>query len=370
MKKDSNMVIKWLPLLVVGTLLIIIFNMLNNMSQIWQVIGTFFRIMSPFLMGILICYFLYIPCRKLEEVYKQSKVKFLVKYARAISVIIVYLILLLLIILFIMFIIPIIIASVVDLVNSVPHHYNFLIRYINNLPAGSTWIKDILTDFADGALNQLLNSSWVEQITTGLIGFANGIMNILISLVFSLYILIEKERIINFTRRLSKLLFKERTQKQMSKYLRQINNVLFTFIASKGLDSIINLVVVTSILLILGVEYAVLLGLLAGLANFIPYLGSLVAVIVISILTLITGGIGLALPTLILLLIFQQIDGNFIEPKIMGHTLKISPLLVIFSVIVGGQLFGLVGMFLAVPFVTILKQLLLEYMDSKKNAKT
>ena len=142
-----------------------------------------------------------------------------------------------------------------------------------------------------------------------------------------------------------------------------INKVLFTFISGKGLDSLINFTAVTAILLILGVPYALLLGLIAGLANFIPYLGSLFAVLFIALITLITGGPTQAFWTLIFLLMFQQTDANFIEPKIMSHHLKISPALVVFSIIVGGAYFGLIGMFLAVPIATILKQILMEYIE-------
>jgi predicted PurR-regulated permease PerM len=139
--------------------------------------------------------------------------------------------------------------------------------------------------------------------------------------------------------------------------------VLFTFIASKGLDSIINLVIISSILFIFNVKYAFLLGLIAGLFNFIPYLGSLIVIILISAITLITGGLSQAIKVLIPLLVFQQIDGNFIEPRIMKSSLKISPILVILAVVVGGAYFGIIGMFLAVPLAAIIKQVLIEYVS-------
>ena len=146
--------------------------------------------------------------------------------------------------------------------------------------------------------------------------------------------------------------------------MKQVNSVLFTFIASKGLDSVINFVVVTSILLIFKVPYALLLGLIAGLFNFIPYLGSIIAVVFIGIITLITGDLGKAIQVLIPLFIFQQLDGNYIEPRIMKSSLKISPILVILAVVVGGAYFGILGMFLAVPIAVIIKQILIEYITS------
>jgi len=189
-------------------------------------------------------------------------------------------------------------------------------------------------------------------------------------LVVSVYILLDRENIGSFFDKISRTFFEEKTQNRLKKYMRQVNKVVFAFILGKSIDSIINTVVVTSVLLIFNVKYAVLLGMICGVANFIPYLGSLIAVIFVSIITLITGGVAKSITTLVALIIFQQLDGNIIEPKIMGKTLKINPLLVIFSVIVGGAYFGVMGMFLAVPVVTVLKQILLEYIDSRNANKT
>jgi len=303
----------------------------------------------------------------MEEAYRDVNIPFISKRARGFGVLSVYLLVLLLLVLFVMFVIPILVTSLVDLASNVPAYYNSIVDFITNLSYTTGLdFADNINDFANSALSQLLDPANVEQFARSLFGFVGSIFNMFLALIISLYILLDRENIINFFNKLGAVLFKESDQKQLKKYMAQINKVLFTFIASKGLDSIINWVVVTTILLILGVEYAVLLGIIAGIANFIPYLGSLIAVIFISLLTFLTGGTALGIPTAILLIIFQQIDGNYIEPKIMGSTLKISPILVIFSVIVGGAYFGIVGMFLGVPFVTICKYILLEYMESRK----
>jgi predicted PurR-regulated permease PerM len=174
--------------------------------------------------------------------------------------------------------------------------------------------------------------------------------------------LLEREKILAFFKRFGDRVIKnEKRRYRLQKYLAQINKVLFTFIAGKGLNSIINVFIVTTMLFILGVPYYFLLGLLAGLLNFIPYLGSLIAVTLITIISLLTGGLAFGLRVVIPLFIFQQMDGNYIEPRIMKTALKISPILVITSVLVGGAYFGIWGMFFAVPIATMIKQILLEY---------
>jgi predicted PurR-regulated permease PerM len=269
---------------------------------------------------------------------------------------------------------PILVTSVVDLANSIPMYINSILDYFDNAQEDSIWyslnIADTMRESSGDIINQFINISTIEQFARGIINVAGEIFNLLLGMIISLYLLLERDRIIEFFRSLNESVFKkERVRNRLVKYLNQVNKVLFTFIASKGLDSIINLVAVTSILLIFDVPYAFLLGLIAGVFNFIPYLGSLIAVILITLITVITGGPAKAIQVVIPLLLFQQLDGNFIEPRIMKSSLKISPILVIIAVVIGGAYFGIFGMFFAVPVAAIIKQLLIEYVSHHSEAQ-
>ena len=119
---------------------------------------------------------------------------------------------------------------------------------------------------------------------------------------------------------------------------------------------------------ILGVKYAVLLGFMIGLFNLIPYIGAIIAVVIAGIITLLTGGVSQAIWMLVIVTILQQIDANIINPKIVGNSLQISPLLVILAVTVGGAYFGIIGMFLAVPIIAVIKVIIedfINYRDEK-----
>ena len=123
---------------------------------------------------------------------------------------------------------------------------------------------------------------------------------------------------------------------------------------------------------ILNVKYAVLLGFMIGLANIIPYFGAIIAIVIATIITFFTGGLSQAIWMVIVVTILQQIDANVINPKIVGDSLKISPLLVIFAVTLGGAYFGVIGMFLAVPVVAVLKLIIddfIEWKNIKNNEK-
>lgn len=120
----------------------------------------------------------------------------------------------------------------------------------------------------------------------------------------------------------------------------------------------------TIILSLLGVKFAVTLGILLGICNMIPYFGSIFASIVTMIITFFTGGLSLAIATIISLLILQQIDGNIIGPRIMGGALNLNPILIILSITVGGAYFGVLGMFLSVPVAAILKILVMNWLEA------
>ncbi len=120
---------------------------------------------------------------------------------------------------------------------------------------------------------------------------------------------------------------------------------------------------------ILGVKYAILLGFMIGIFNLIPYLGAIIGVAIAALITLLTGGIYQAIWMLVIVIILQQIDANIINPKITGTSLKISPILIIFSVTIVGSYFGIMGMFLAVPIVAIVKLIINDYIQYKEEKK-
>ena len=153
--------------------------------------------------------------------------------------------------------------------------------------------------------------------------------------------LIDKEKIKASCRRVLYLILKEEKSSKLIMYVKRINGVFSKYIFCLLLDALIMAVAATTILSILNVKYAMILGLMIGVLNLIPYFGAICAAVLSIIITLITGGFFQALWTAIALIVLQQIDGNFIGPKIMGQVLDASPLWIIFAVTLGGGLFGI-----------------------------
>ena len=218
-------------------------------------------------------------------------------------------------------------------------------------------------------IKQYLSIEKIFDYISGAINAVTSIFNVFVAVIVSIYILSSRDTIFKFARKLAEAIFKEKTYKNVGKYFNNSNEIFFKFIASQFLDAVIIGILVTIALSIMKVKYAPLLGFFIGLFNMIPYIGAIIAVGLSAIITTITGGINQAIWMLIITILLQQIDANIINPKIIGQSLKISPLLVIFAITVGGAYFGMLGMFLAVPAIAVIRIIVEDYVDYKIIAK-
>lgn len=373
MEKKNNIWGKWLYWFVFAVAIIVVYKTLDNFKDITDWLKGILDVLMPFIVGIFISYILYIPCKKIESIYSKSKVKLIKKKARGLSVFTVYLIALILLTLVIQFIVPTLATSITDLANNLVGYYNNTIENFNNIPEDSILRKIDINKIAENLSNikieEFINIETIMEYAKGALGIATGIFDFFVSLIVSVYVLIERTQILQFIKKLSNAIFKEKTYNTIGKYFNNTNAVFFKFLSSQLLDAIIVGILTSIAMMILGVKYAILLGFLIGLSNLIPYFGAIVGIGITIIITIFTGGITQAIWLAIVVIILQQIDANIINPKIVGDSLKISPLLVIFAVTVGGAYFGMLGMFLAVPIFTVLKIFIEDYIEYKNTTK-
>ena len=357
--------------LLIAIIVVVIYKMLDNFSSVQEWFGKLFLILKPFLIGLLISYILFIPCRKIESIYKKAKLKFISKKARGLSVITTYILFVLVIVIIINCIFPVLKNSIVELVSNVPSYYESLVNQYKELPEDSILkseiIQDKMAELTNIDMKQFLNinNEKILEYVKNIIDIFSGIFDVFVSIIVSVYILLQRSEIVGFLRKFARAIFKKDTYEVVDKYFTKGNEVFFTFVSSQLLDAVIVGILTTIAMLILKVKYAPLIGFTIGLFNMIPYIGAIVAVGIGIFITFITGGLGKALAMAIVVIILQQIDANIINPKIIGSSLEISPLLVIFSITVGGAYFGILGMFLAVPIAVVIKTILLDWIDSK-----
>lgn len=362
---------KWFYWLILGIALISFYKLLDNFPDIMNGIKGFLRVLRPFFIGILIAYILYIPSKKIENVVKKSKSKLIKNKSRSISIFLSYLIFITLLVLVINFIFPVLIESLTDLLSNIQGYVDLTIQKYQALPKDSILKGEIVTGLIQNIRNidiqQYINVDSILEYLKGAMNVVTSVIDVFVAVIVSIYILSERNKILRFFERLIKAIFGEKRYKNIDKYFNNTNEIFFGFLTSQLIDAIIVGVLTTIAMSIMGIKYAPLLGFIIGLFNIIPYVGAIIAVIIVAIITLITGGLSQTIGMLVVVIILQQIDANIINPKIVGSTLKISPLLVMFAITIGGAYFGMLGMFLAVPISAVLKILIEDYIKYKNS---
>lgn len=364
---------KWLFWFSFAVASIAVYKTVDSVSLIFAEIAKFFEIIAPYVMAGLAAYILYIPCRGTEKFLKKNKSKFIQKHARGISVIIVYILVALFITLSINLILPAVSESITDLANNIPNYYNSAMNFVNNLDEDSILAKIQIGDYLSKIPKMKLEDQIIKFVNVdniisslkGIVGTTSLIFDIFVTFIVSIYLLLERSEIKAFLAKVAGAFFDKKTNKTITRYYNKTNNIFFSFITSQIIDAFIVGTIITLVMTWMGIKYATLLGFVIGLFNVIPYFGAIVAVSISFIITIFTGGIGQALWLGIIITSLQQIDANIINPRILGTTLNLSPILVISSVTIGGAYFGVLGMFLGVPVTAFIKVVIEEFLDTK-----
>ena len=374
--KDKNWK-KYVAWFTLGILLIVFYKTVDGLSSAVSWLNGLVDLLMPFFIGALIAYLLYIPSKKVEDLFKRIKIKFIAKRARGLSVLFVYLTMIFLIVMIFNIIMPRIYDSVMELSKSLPTYYTDAKNYLSSLPADHIFsqvdligaIENLEKSDIVGKIIDFFDLDNINKYVKGIVDAVNVVFNLFVSFMVSVYLLLERSDIKSFAKNLFNATCTKKTCKKISRYYRKTNVIFYQFISGQIIDAFVIGVVTAIAMSIMEVKYSVLLGFFIGLFNVIPYFGAIVAVAISSIITIFTGGIQKALWMAIVIIVLQQVDANVINPRILGNSLKISPILVIFSVTFFGAYFGVLGMFLGVPIIALFKVILLDYIEEKTAEK-
>lgn len=365
---------KWIFWFTFAVASIVVFKTIDSVSEIMTMLNNFLKIIMPFIMAALVSYILYIPCTKIEKTLSKIKQR---KVKRLISVILVYIISALIIFIIFKFVVPSVSESITDLGKNIPNYFSSAINYFNNLDEENILYKLHVVDYVKTlqkydigeSIVNWINIENIAQSLKGIVGATNVIFDLFVTIVVSFYLLLERGEIKEFVARLLNVVFDDKANTLFSNYYHKTNGIFFNFITSQLLDAFVVGIITSIVMSIMHIKYAVLLGFLIGLFNIIPYFGAIVAVIIAVVITIFTGGLTQALWLALVIVILQQIDANIINPRILGASLNLSPILVIFAVTVGGSYFGLLGMFLGVPVMALLKIIISDFIEYRNRKK-
>jgi predicted PurR-regulated permease PerM len=220
----------------------------------------------------------------------------------------------------------------------------------------STYILDGLKEFANSFVISLSNIS--SYLTT-----------FIFALIIGIYFLIDGQMIKNYLKKVSTALFSSKWNRKISNIIKDADTVFSGYLKGQLTDALVMMCLISLVLSIIGVKFGMVIGILAGIGNLIPYFGPIVAYAGTILVCLINADYKLMVIAIIALFIIQTIDGNIIGPKLLSHSIQIHPLLVIISLIFGSAIGGLLGMLLAVPIGAFIKVRFVRYIDHRLELK-
>lgn len=334
----------------------------------------FLAVIQPFLIGFMLAFIINLPMNFFEKkvyskIFTTEKTKKLVPTFSLISS---WVLFILAISIFLNVLIPRISAAATALVDKFPEFLSDLVKLLNE--------NKMTKRFADDVQKYVYSVNWNNLIiqiknyfageagnifdkTTSIINSVSStLVTIITAMIFSIFVLINKKDLKILSNRIIYSLFKRETADEINKVASLSYSSFSSYLNSKALSSLILGILVFVGMLILKIPFAAMAAILVAIADFIPYVGPLIATVIMMILIFIESPFQ-SLVFLIFLLIAQQVQGSIIYPAIAGKTIGLPSIWVIVSIAIGASLFGIVGMIVSIPIASILYTLMNEKMD-------
>lgn len=323
-------------------IIVILYNIFKGPSKISKIILlVFYAIVLSYLLNPLVNF---IEKRGIKRTY---------------SILIVYLVLITVVIIVSFLFVPKLFNEFENFVRLMPSYFNRIYDYFNTLftrysrhldklPPGFQEIKEVFLENLKEAQKLLLN--YLRNITNSIIGMFSKLINLIIVPILTFYFLKDKE----YFKKKIILLVPKNQRNDIVQIGREIDKVLGKFIRGQLLVCVFVGVSTSIALLIIGIEFAIIIGLIAGIADIIPYFGPIIGIIPAIVFALLKEPIKV-LWVIISFIVIQQLECNIIEPKIVGDSVGIHPVVIMLALIIGGNYFGIIGMLFAIPMTIVLK---------------
>lgn len=374
-KKDQNwdlkqyLVIAGLAVAVVCCCILFFFMIYryNGFTGFWR---NLIFILQPITIGLVLAYLLN-PVMKFIEKYllklllpRMKREERARKTARGIAIAGALLFLAGIIILFIVVVVPSVADSIRNMALAFPDEINAFLDWVDELTEGNPEIADMISSvvatvsrmFENFMETEILPQAqlFLTSITSGVIYGVKLLTNTLVGIIVSVYVLASKETFAGQSKKIIYALFKPKNANLVVDTIRKSNQIFGGFISGKLLDSAIIGVLAYIVMAIMGMPDTMLLAVIIGVTNVIPFFGPFIGAIPCFIIVVLQNPVQ-GLYFLIFVFILQQIDGNIIGPKILGESTGITPFWVVTSILVFGGLWGFPGMLLGVPVTAVLQ---------------
>lgn len=338
----------------------------NGFTDFWKNLGV---ILQPITIGIVIAYLLNPIMKFLEKhlihflkprMKNGNKVK---KTARAAAIAGSLLFLVMIVVLLLAAIIPSISQSIQSMVTKLPEEISNLSDWIDDVTNGNTEVSDMVEEAVKKGTDAIENfwqtdvltkvQTYLTSITSGVIYGVKLVLNILIGLIISVYVMASKETFAGQAKKMIYAIFKPVRANIIVETVRKSNEIFGGFISGKILDSAIIGVIAYIVLAIMKMPDSILIAVIVGVTNIIPFFGPFIGAIPSFVIIVLQDPMK-GIYFLIFIVILQQIDGNIIGPKILGDSTGLSSFWVVFAIMVFGGLWGFPGMLLGVPIMAVI----------------
>lgn len=362
---------------ITGIIVAFVYVLFTHIPALINFIKGFLRIVAPFLWGYLFAIILLPLDRKIEEMLPKD-MKF--KSRRSIAAILSVSIFVLLVILVFLIIVPQLITSISSLsktINNYSSNFNDFNAFLSNTLHLSNETIKVINDYSSQIIQGLLTfaNNAIPNIVSVLSTTISTIFNFIMGIVIAIYVLIGRDYSVKLASRFFKAILPEKTYKNGKVFFDFSIQKFAQFFTGKLIDSAIICLICFICMTILRLNYSVLISVVVGVSNIIPFFGPFIGAIPSALILLIDNPTS-ALIFIIMIIILQQIDGNLIGPRILGESVGLSSIWIMFALIVGGGYFGFAGMLLGVPIFAIIYFIVkffvserLEIIEANKNNK-
>ncbi len=339
----------------------IIYMLLNNWSDTKKFIYDLFGVLAPFFAALLIAYFVSPIVGKFESAIQ----KYITKgkherIVKIISMVLAYITFIGFIIIAFVFVIPQIGESISELTSNIPVVYDHIVDWLKELHKQYPMIdvnkitdrlNEMVPDIVDYGTN--IVSNIVPMIFSVSVSIVRTFINVIFALIISVYMIYSKSKFRYQAKRVIYAIFDETRGDIVCRTCKECNDIFSAFLISKAVDSLIIGCICCVLMNILKLPYSVLISVIVGITNMIPYFGPFIGAVPGVIIYLCTSPKEVII-FVIMILVLQQFDGLVLGPRLLGQSTGLNPMWVIFAITVGGAYFGVLGMFIGVPTVAVI----------------
>ena len=346
---------RWFAYTFAACVAVLFYLVLSHIGLFFYALRTFVGYLKPVIGGIVIAYVLnplmkFYENRVCDGIGRASVRRSLSLFLAVISVLIVVVLLLIVLI-------PQIIDSVATLLENINGYVGNLESWTNSIYAGIssinldlTHVMESITDSLAGFLRSLPGR--VGGIISTSYSIGAGFASFIVSCILAIYFLADKERIKNGMRRLLKALLPEQSYRNSVDFWKRCNGILLRYIGGDLLDGLVVAIVNWVFMLIMRMPYGVLISVIVGITNLAPTFGPIVGCVIGALILLLINPWH-ALWFIIFTIVLQTIDGYIIKPRLFGSALGVSSVMILIFLIIGGRMFGVIGILLAIPCAAI-----------------